>query len=113
MIWTEQFHDRATFYQISYETEKTQQKKVETVLYDCIPCNLVEREQPFSISADQGEQENIKYKRRCDVSGSYGGAERNDRVVINGRNFIILNKIADTDFSGNILFYKYDLQEKT
>lgn len=115
--WINQFWDTATFKTISLSVSSSgQEKKAETTLYDSIPCNLVEMKS--SLKSNQGEVQDFTNQWRCDVASKYSDANRGDRVIVNQkgfsntRNFIILKKVQDTDFNGNVLFYKYYLKEQ-
>jgi len=114
--FTQQFFDTASFYTVTTSTTDGVQTKSETLLYDSIPCNLVERSKPFDLVNSPAQDEQFTNEWRCDVSSDYGGAARGDTVKItkdgDTREFVIKKKVVDTDFNGTIQFYKYFIEEK-
>lgn len=116
MAFKDALTDSITIYSISIGKKAGdlvgQEVKTETLLYNSIPGRLHSEVKSSSVNrAEPGKQEAYSYKWTLLTQPEHNGANRGDKAVVNGVNYIISYKQEISGVNASINHVVYYLEE--
>lgn len=113
-MYTSALTDTANFFSITKsQNDFGSETETEVALYTDVPGRLGEYKRGPSIKSDEGAQRNFVSQYTFQTTPNYNGAEKNDRLVIDGSKYIVIEKRALKGMTSSPKLILYIIEKMT